>query len=134
MLHQLELIDLHRIADLATDARRERNGALKGLPEAEIGAPQPARGEHNPASSLGLDFLPFPSERALQSALAEIPLETKRKLWAVLRIGEGQYGKDWSRAIAAAGTLSNETTTQELLAAADLHELLMKGLYELDIR
>ena len=48
MLHEIEILEARRIAGLAAAARDARDQALRAIPEAELGEPQSARGEHPP--------------------------------------------------------------------------------------
>ena len=58
----------------------------------------------------------------------------RQKLWAVMRIGSGDYAADeWDLAIADAVRLADSAFISELADEADLHDRLMKGLYELGI-
>jgi hypothetical protein len=51
-----------------------------------------------------------------------------------MRIGVGDYAAaDWDRAIEDAALLPRSAFTSELADEADLHDRLMKGLYELGI-
>jgi hypothetical protein len=48
-----------------------------------------------------------------------------------MRTGRGDYAKDdWDRAITAAENVSNESIVGDLAEEVDLHDKLMKGLYE----
>ena len=53
MLHEIEILEARRIAELAEAARDARNQALAPVPEAKLGEPQPGRGQHDPAGALG---------------------------------------------------------------------------------
>jgi uncharacterized protein DUF3775 len=49
-----------------------------------------------------------------------------------MRTGRGDYAKDdWDRAITAAENVSNESIVGDLAEEVDLHDKLMKGLYEI---
>jgi len=48
-----------------------------------------------------------------------------------MRIGQGDLGaKKWHRGIAEAELLGDDTVTASLVEDADLHDHLVKGLYE----
>jgi Protein of unknown function (DUF3775) len=48
-----------------------------------------------------------------------------------MRTGRGDYAKDdWDRAITAAEDVSDESIVGDLAEEVDLHDKLMKGLYE----
>jgi len=55
MLYELEVLEARRIADLAMDARKLRDRLVEKVPDADLGEPVPARGEHNPTGSIILD-------------------------------------------------------------------------------
>jgi hypothetical protein len=134
MLHEIEILEARRIAELAAAAREARDRALSPLPDTDLGQIQPARGEHHAAGGLGFEAVPEaePALRALQEAIAALPADIGRKLWAVVRTGCGDYGRgDWERALAAAEANSDETIIADLAEEVDLHDKLMKGLYEI---
>jgi hypothetical protein len=71
VLYEIEILEARRIAELAATAREARDRALAPVREAELGEPPPARGEHDPASSLGFAGLSEtePAHRALREAI-----------------------------------------------------------------
>ena len=134
MLHEIEILEARRIAELAAAARDARDQALAPVPEAALGEPQPARGQHHPAGALGFGAVPsdMPPYRALRQAIEGLPSDIRRKLWAAMRIGCGDYARgDWDQALAAADKISDESIIAELAEEVDLHDRLMKGLYEI---
>lgn len=134
MLHEIEILEARRIADLAALAREARDRALTSVPEAELGQIRPARGEHHAAGGLGFEAMPEgePAHRALREALEALPADIRRKLWAVVRIGTGDYARgDWEQALAAADAGSEQALVDDLAEEVDLHDKLMKGLYEI---
>jgi hypothetical protein len=134
MLHEIEILEARRIAELAAAARDARDKALAPVPEAELGEPQPARGQHHPGGELSFDALPKDAlaRRALRQAVEDLPSDIRRKIWAAMRVGRGDYAKgDWDEAMKAAGNLSDETVVNDLVEEVDLHDKLMKGLYEI---
>jgi uncharacterized protein DUF3775 len=134
MLYELEILEVRRIADLAAEARKVRDRLLEKVPEAELGEPKPARGEHNPAGNIGLDDVSAgdPAFIALRHGIAELPRELREKLWAVAQIGCGDIGaRDWDRALSQIPNVSDDEIMARLLGEPDLHERLRKGLYEL---
>jgi hypothetical protein len=134
MLYEIEILEARRIAELAALAREARDRALTSLSEAELGEVKPARGEHHPAGALGFEAIPAdePARRALREALEGLPPQIRRKLWAVMRTGCGDYARgDWDQAMAAAEAISDEGIISDLAEAVDLHDALMKGLYEI---
>ena len=134
MLHEIEILEARRIAELAAAARDARDQALAAVPEAELGEPQAARGQHHPAGALGFGAMPpdMPAYQALRQAIEDMPTDIRRTIWAAMRIGCGDYARgDWDEAVAAAGNLSDATIVNDLADEIDLHDRLMKGLYEI---
>jgi hypothetical protein len=134
MLHEIEMLEARRIADLAAAAREVRDRALTPLPETDLGEVRPARGEHHAAGGLGFGAMPEdePAHRALREAIEGLPTDIRRKLWAVMRTGCGDYARgDWEQALAAAETVSDDTLVGDLAEEIDLHDKLTKGLYEI---
>jgi hypothetical protein len=134
MLHELEILETRRIAELSAAAREARDRALAPLREADLGEIPPARGAHHAAGALGFEAMPEgePAYRALCEAIEGLPADIRRKLWAVMRTGGGDYARnDWEQAMAAAEANSDETIVSDLAGEVDLHDKLMKGLYEI---
>lgn len=134
MLHELDVLEARRIAELAADLRMVRNRLLEKIPEEELGEPPPERGAHNPASDLALDaaLARAPAFAALRDAIAALPREIREKLWVVAETGRGQLAiLDWDQALAEASVMSDEAIAGRLLEDPDLHDVLRKGLYEL---
>jgi hypothetical protein len=134
LLHELEVLEARHIADLASDARKVRDLLLEKVPDAALGEPKPARGEHNPAGRLVLDAVlaSQPVFVALRQAIIELPRDLREKLWVVLEIGRGDAAVlDWDVAIATAQALTDDDIADNLWTETDLHNCLHKGLYEL---
>jgi hypothetical protein len=134
MLYEIEILEARRIADLSAAAREARDRALSPLTEAELGEIRPARGEHHAAGALGFEAMPEeePARRALREAVEGLPEDMRRKLWALRRTGIGDYARqDWEEALAAAERMSVQGLVSDLVEDVDLHDKLMKGLYEL---
>jgi hypothetical protein len=134
MLYQLEVLEARHIADLASDARKVRDRLLEKVPEADLGEPMPARGEHNPSSSVTLRGVleTEPEFVALRQAIAAIPRDIREKLWVVAQTGRGNITiGDWDETIGSASMLADDAITADLLGDTDLHDHLHKGLYEL---
>ena len=92
-----------------------------------------ARGEHNPTAALG--FEPVPSDSlqidALREAMGELAPEGRSELFALMRVGQGDLAaQEFHQGISEAETLGDETVTALLMEDADLHDHLMKGLYD----
>jgi len=134
VLYEIEILEARRVAELAAAAREALDQTLAPMREAELGEPTPARGEHDPAGTLGFAGVPEiePAHRVLREAVEGLLPEIRRKLWVVMRMGRGDYAKaDWDRAVAAAENVSDESIVSDLAADIDLHDELMKGLYEM---
>jgi hypothetical protein len=134
VLYEIEILEARRIAELAGAARTARDRVLASVREAELGEPTPARGEHHAAGALGFRGMPSvePARRAAFEAIVQLPTEIRRKLWAVMRTGGGDYARrDWDLATASANDLSDETVIRDLADDVDLHDKLMKGLFEI---
>ncbi len=134
MLHELEVLETRRIADLALDARKVRDRLLEKVPDTQLGEPMPARGGHNPAGSLALNGV-LASEAefvALREAMIALPRDILEKLWVVARVGRGDVAiLGWEDALAEAAVLSDDDIVAGMVGEPDLHEHLRKGLYEL---
>jgi hypothetical protein len=123
-----------RIADLANVARKARDAFLGNVPEKAIGEPPPARGEHNPTAVLGYNPLPpeAPPLRDLCNAIGSLEPAARAELFAVMRIGQSDLAAgDWERLLSEADVLGDESIAAALTDDADLHDHLVKGLYEL---
>lgn len=136
MLEQIAVKTVKEIAELAKAARSARDRMLDKVPDEALGQPTPARGAHNPAAGLGLD--PLPSDHAARTALREaitsLSPAARRELRVLMWIGRGEYAKDdWRKALSVAATATDDVTLGALMDQADLHDCLIKGLYELKL-
>ncbi len=134
MLHELDVLEARRIADLAGDARKVRDRLLEKVPDADLGEPAPARGEHNPSGTVALNgvLAGEPEFVALHEAINLLPRDMREKLWVVTQIGRGDVAiLDWDSATAAASTLTDVDIVANMLGEPDLHDYLRKGLYAL---
>ena len=136
MLEELEIVMAKRIAKLADAARAAHDRILAQVRDSEPGEPPPVHGRRDPEGTLGLAVLPDdePALKRLREAISLLRPEMRRTLWVVMRIGEGDYARgDWEEARAAADGVSDERITVDLADDVELHEKLMKGLYELGV-
>ena len=120
------------VALLAKTARAQRDSFL-GRVENDLAGPKPARGEHNPTAELGFEPVPAgsPQITALAEAVAGLTPEARSELFALMRVGQGDLAvQKFYRGIHEAATLGDETVTGSLMEDADLHDHVMKGLYE----
>ena len=91
------------------------------------------RGEHNPTAALGFDPLPAQDTQlsALRNALAALTAAARSELDGLMRVGQWQLAiKKWRRGIREAQSLGDATVTAALIEDADLHDHVLKGLYE----
>ena len=134
MLYEIEILEVRRIAELAAAARDVRDRSLTPVPEAELGEPRPARGEHHAAGTLGFGGVPEnePAHLALRQAIEALMPDIRRKLWALMKTGCGDYARgDWDEAVAATDNVADANIVADLAEEVDLHDKLMKGLYEI---
>lgn len=121
------------IALLAKTARIQRDKFLGNVAEEDLNEIEPSRGEHNPTAALGFDPLEAGSEqvKSLRDAIGELTPSARAELYALMRIGQGHLAAgEWSRGSSDAALLDEPTITAALLDDPDLHDHLMKGLYE----
>jgi hypothetical protein len=100
-----------------------------------LGQPKPARGKHDPAAALGLDPVPFdhPTRKALREAIEALSIPARRGLLALVWMGRGDYGAaQLDKAVADAASIT-DLSVDRITSEADLHDLLMKSLYELKL-
>jgi hypothetical protein len=133
LLKNLNVEQARFIALLARFARMGRDARLGHLPEGDLDGLEPARGEHNPTAELG--FLPVSAEASatmtLRDAVAALSEAARRELYALMRIGQGDLAvKKWHRGLSEAEMLGGETITGAIVEDPDLHDHIMKALYE----
>lgn len=134
MLQHLTPNQAHQIAALAETARKARDALLDNVPDEDLGEPPVARGEHNPAASLGFDPLPpdDPAMAALREAVGALSPEARSELFVLMRMGQGDFAiLDWDRALSEAQLLGDETVASAIAEDTDLHHHIAKGLYEI---
>lgn len=134
MLTVLNSDQVRFVALLARTARSERDATLGNVAEEDLGGPLPGRGEHNPAAELGLEAVPeMPPAVSLREAITSLSNEGRAELHALMRIGQGDLAAgNWHRGLTQAANLGDETVTASLVEDPDLHDHLMKGLFEAD--
>jgi uncharacterized protein DUF3775 len=132
-LEILNVDQAHFVARLAQAARAERDAMLGHGPDRDLSKTTAVRGERNPTAALGFDPLP-PQNRqltALREALEALPPAARSELYVLMRIGQGHLAADkWSRGMQEAQSLGDTTVSGTLIEDADLHDHLLKGLYE----
>ena len=133
MLQALSADQARQIAELAKAARAARDAILENVPEQDLGVPRPARGEHNPAGTLGFDPLPLddPALLELRATICALMPAARTELFVLMRMGQGDFAIcDWDRGLAEAALLGEDTVLAALTEDADLHEHIAKALYE----
>jgi hypothetical protein len=133
MLKELNRDQAQFVAVLAKAARMERDAFLVEVREADLTETKPARGEHNPTADLGFVDLPEDASQLtmLRDAVDALTPAGRSELYALMRIGRGELAaKKWHRGLTEALTLGDNTVIASLLEDPDLHDHLMKGLYE----
>ena len=133
MLKELNRDQAQFVAVLAKAARMQRDAAIVEVREADLSETKPARGEHNPTADLGFVALPEDASQLmmLREAVDGLTPAGRSELYALMRVGQGDLAaKKWRRGLTEALTLGDDTVTASLLEDPDLHDHLMKGLYE----
>jgi Protein of unknown function (DUF3775) len=133
MLKTLNSDQVHFVALLAKTARAQRDVFLGNVREDDLAESKAARGEHNPTAAFG--FAPVPAEAsqiaALHEAIAGLSPAGRSELYTLMRVGQGELAAPkWHRGITEADLLGDDTVTAALVEDADLHDHLVKGLYE----
>ena len=132
MLRALNTDQVHFIALLAQVARIQRDKLLGNVAEEDMGGTRPSRGEHNPTALLAFEPLPPDCEQltALREAISTLTRAGRAELYALMRVGQGHLAaQNWRRGVADAKLLDNSAVAA-LLDDPDLHDHLVKGLYE----
>ena len=133
MLKELNIDQARFVALLAKTARAQRDALIGKVAEGDLSEFTAARGEHNPTAALGLDPLPAASlqAEALRQAVTSLSPGARTELYALMRIGQGDLAvKKWHRGLTEATNLGDETITGAILEDPDLHDHVMKALYE----
>ncbi len=133
MLKELNRDQAQFVATLAKAARMQRDACLAEVREADLTETKPARGEHNPTADLGFVGLPADASQLvmLHEAVDSLTPAGRSELYALMRVGQGELAaKKWDRGLTEAVTLGDDAVTSSLLEDPDLHDHLMKGLYE----
>jgi hypothetical protein len=136
MLKELNVDQARFVALLAKTARAQRDDLLGNVPEDDLADLKAARGEHNPTAALGFDPLRAnaPQTTALRDAVASLSPMARAELYTLMRIGQRDLAAEkWHRGLSEAAMLGDETIVAAMLENPDLHDHLMKGLYEADL-
>lgn len=121
------------IALLARHARNQRDKVLGNVPEVDLGELPPTRGERNPTMDLG--FEPLSAEELEEAGLAEainfLSPAARAELYALMRIGQGQLAaSECHKGVSEAILLGDDTVAAIIVENPDLHDHIVKGLYE----
>ena len=136
MLKELNVEQARFVALLAKAARAQRDALLGHVAERGLDGATVARGEHNPIAALGLDPLPAQDAQlsALRDALSALTPGARSELYSLMRIGQGELAvKKWRRGVREKQSLGDATVAAALIEDPDLHEHVLKGLYEADL-
>ncbi len=136
VLNELNVDQVRFIALLARAARTQRDTSLGHIADKDLDGAEAARGEHNPTGELGFDPLSAQNTQlaALSSALDTLTPAARSELYALMRIGQGNLAaKGWHRGLQEAQSLGDATVTATLIEDPDLHDHVLKGLYQEDL-
>lgn len=136
MLKELNVDQARFVALLAKAARTQRDELLRNTAADDIAEMKVARGEHNPTAAMGLDPLrPGASQIvALQEAVGTLSPVARSELYTLMRIGQGDLAANkWHRGVSEAAALGDETIAAAIIEDPDLHDHIMKGLYEAEL-
>lgn len=135
MLRHITADEVKHMAELARAAREARDRMLSGVPNPDPAQPKPARGRHNPAAALGFQPLAadHPARAALEQAIVALPPEAAAELRALMWMARGDYGSNEMDKARDASAAASTPVVASLMDRADLHNLLMKALYELKL-
>ena len=134
MLKDLNVDQARFVALLANAVRAQRDALLGNVAEDDLAKElTPARGEHNPTAALGFEPLPPSASQtvALREAIATLSPMARSELYTLVRIGQGDLAaKKWHRGLSEASLLGDETIAAAIIEDPDLHDHIMKALYE----
>ena len=133
MLKDLNTDQARFVALLAKAARAERDAMLGHGPDRPLNEATATRGERNPSAALGFDPLPPENSqlKALRDALGSLTEPARAELYVLMRVGQGQIApKQWHRGLQEAQLLGDATVSSAFIEDPDLHEHILKGLYE----
>ena len=137
MLKQISVDTVKQAADLADKAVAERQSFLAGMRNIDLGEQRNERGSRNPTDLDSLNILPDGINGAfgqLKQMLEGLSPDQRCELRAVMMIGRGDFaGKEWERALDEACRAPDWSHYQDIAERVDLHDYLMKGLYEMNL-
>ena len=133
MLKDLNVGQARFVALLAKAVRAERDAMLGHGTDRDLNETTATRGERNPGAALGYDPLPAQNSQlsALREALGALSASARSELYVLMRIGQGHCAaKKWHLGVDEAQSLGDATVTGVLLENPDLHDHVLKGIYE----
>lgn len=135
MLQHVTIEQVKEIARLARAAREARDSMLNDVHNPDPAQPEPARGRHVPSASLGFQPLPpgHHARVALEQAISALPAEAATELRALMWMARGDFGANELDKAREASAAARSPVPASLMDRADLHDLLMKALYELKL-
>jgi hypothetical protein len=136
VLKDLNVDQARFVALLAKAVRAERDAMLGHGPDKDLNGTTATRGERDPTAALGFDPLPAQDSqlKALRDALAALTEAARSELYALMSIGQGHLApKKWHHGVEEAQSIGDTTVTGALIEDPDLHDHLLKGLYEVDL-
>ena len=139
MLKQISVDTVKQAADLAHEAVADRQRFLAGMRNIDLEEQRSERGSRNPTDLDALSILSSDASGALDQLrrmLEELTPEQRVELRAVMIVGRGDFaGNQWDRALDEAGRApgGRGRFLPDIAERVDLHDYLMKGLYELNL-
>jgi Protein of unknown function (DUF3775) len=136
MLRKLSVEQARWVANLAKAAREDRDALLDNVAEDDLSRTSPVRGERNPTAALGFDPLPPDALTitALREAIGSLSSAARSELYVLMRLGQGHLAPgEWRRGLTEAAAAGDQTIAGAMIDDPDLHDHLLKGLYELKL-
>lgn len=136
MLRKLSVEQARWVAILAKAAREDRDALLGNVAEDDLSRTSPVRGERNPTAALGFDPLPPDALTiiALREAIGSLSPAARSELYVLMRLGQGQLAPgEFRRGLTEAAAAGDQTIAGAMIDDPDLHDHLLKGLYELKL-
>lgn len=137
MFKQISVDTVKQAADLAFEAVADRQRFLAGMRNIDLGDQDVERGSRNPTDLDALNIVSTDASAALDQLrrmLDGLSPEQRVELRAVMLVGRGDFaGNQWDRALDEAGRPPDASHYEDIAERIDLHDYLMKGLYELNL-
>ena len=138
MLNHLTVDQIKQIADMSNECRAVRDTILNKTYQTDVDEVARPRGERNPSSFDSLEVVEAADDsgkyQRLRGMIADLSDDARIELRTVMWIGRGDFSaSEWDKALTQADGSSNQTVIDTLAEKADLHDYLMKGLYNLNL-